>query len=47
MSEKAGRHGLSAALGRLWVLLGCLRYRLTGQRCFLEWDGVVWRVVED
>lgn len=43
----AGRHTLLAVTSRFWVSLIYIGYRLVGRRCFLEWDGVVWQVIED
>ena len=42
-----GRHTLLAALSRLLVSLVYISHRLIRRRCFLEWDGVVWRVIQD
>ena len=41
------RHALLAALSRLLVSLVYIGYGLVGRRCFLEWNGVVWRVIDD
>lgn len=47
MSEESGRRTLWAVMSRLRVALACVRCQILGQRCFVEWDGVVWSVVED
>lgn len=34
-------------ISRLWVALYVVRARMAGRRCFVEFDGRVWSVIED
>ena len=45
MSESSGRRGLSAARGRLALVVAMVWARVRGRRWFVEWDGDGWRVI--
>jgi len=47
VSERAGRHILLAVRNRLALVVVMAWAKATGQRWFLEWDGVVWQVIKD
>lgn len=45
MSERTVRRGLSAARGRLALVVAMVWARVRGRRWFVEWDGDGWRVI--